>query len=159
MMINKRLTKIKDFLKSDTFKLLSLLLFIDSMYSIITILGFTTKSMFIILMLCSGVPILIAINIGELIQIFDWGWNMVKRINIIKYTLIQCYKYVNHCFKKIFTSSTFWAIVINVIYFTSVNHFWDNYEVRIRLESASGVMMLITGLLLANSLRKWTQKW
>lgn len=70
-MINKRLTKIKDFLKSDTFKLLSLLLFIDSMYSIITILGFTTKSMFIILMLCSGVPILIAINIGELIQIFD----------------------------------------------------------------------------------------
>ena len=70
-MINKRLTKIKDFLKSDTFKLLLLLLFIDFMYSIITILGFTTKSMFIILMLCSGVPILIAINIGELIQIFD----------------------------------------------------------------------------------------
>ena len=71
MMINRRLTKIKDFLKSDAFKPLLLLLFIDSMYSIIVALGFTTKSMFIILMLCSGVPILIAINIGELIQIFD----------------------------------------------------------------------------------------
>ena len=57
-MINGKLTKIRNFLKSEVFKVLLFLTIDDIMYK------------FAIGMSCAGVPIVIAVNVGILIWLF-----------------------------------------------------------------------------------------
>lgn len=69
-MINGKLTKIRNFLKSEVFKVLLFLTIDDIMYAALIILGFTVNDKFAIGMSCAGVPIVIAVNVGILIWLF-----------------------------------------------------------------------------------------
>lgn len=69
-MINGKLTKIRNFLKSDVFKVLLFLTIDDIMYVALIIRSFTVNDKFAIGMSCAGVPMVIAVNVGILIWLF-----------------------------------------------------------------------------------------
>lgn len=69
-MINGKLTKIRNFLKSYIFKVLLFLIIDDIMYVAFIILSFTVNDKFAIGVSCAGVPMIIAVNVGILIWSF-----------------------------------------------------------------------------------------